>query len=167
MEQNQNPPAKPRMPFWTAVKTCFKKYFDFKGRARRSEYWWFVLFQTIIYLALVLISTLLFKVNLDSLASNNVVFLSLAGVETLFFAIPTYAAQTRRLHDSGHSGWWIVASLVVSVICSTANSLWSIDMVLFKILAFVNVVIGFFVLLFTIQDSQVDENKYGPSPKYQ
>ena len=40
-------------------------------------------------------------------------------------------------------------------------------MVLFKILAFVNVVIGFFVLLFTIQDSQVDENKYGPSPKYQ
>ena len=36
--------ASPMMDPVTAVTTCFKKYFDFKGRARRSEFWWFALF---------------------------------------------------------------------------------------------------------------------------
>lgn len=35
--------ATPQMDFVTAVKTCLQKYFNFKGRARRSEFWWFML----------------------------------------------------------------------------------------------------------------------------
>jgi uncharacterized membrane protein YhaH (DUF805 family) len=36
------------MGFGTAITTCFSKYVDFQGRARRSEFWWWVLFAIIL-----------------------------------------------------------------------------------------------------------------------
>lgn len=41
--ENRNLVATPMMSFIDAVKTCFSKYVNFKGRARRSEFWWFYL----------------------------------------------------------------------------------------------------------------------------
>ena len=82
------------MGFSEAVASVFKNYANFKGRARRSEYWFFVLFNMIASGLLTGIST----------ASENRVFLILSGIYSLAVIIPTLAVIWRRLHDIGKSG---------------------------------------------------------------
>lgn len=85
------------MTFQTSIETCFKRYFDFEGRATRSEYWYFILFGWLAGLALVYADALLFPER-----EGGVLFL-LFSLATLF---PSLSAGTRRLHDVGRSGWW-------------------------------------------------------------
>ena len=84
----------------------FKKYAVFDGRARRSEFWYFVLFNSLIFtLAVVLdciLSFFLFK---------EVLFF-LTGIYFIASVIPCYAVAVRRLHDIGRSGWWCLLSNV-------------------------------------------------------
>jgi uncharacterized membrane protein YhaH (DUF805 family) len=75
------------MTFVDAVATCFKKYADFNGRAMRSEFWWWALFNLIGAIALGVISDKL------SLAFS------------LATLLPYIAVTTRRLHDTDRSGW--------------------------------------------------------------
>ena len=185
--------GRPIMPFWTAVKTCFKKYFDFTGRARRSEYWWFVLFASIIYFVWILICSFFLafwiatSINGETYSSPMVPLMSYVGLmilPMLALFIPQYAVQTRRLHDTGRSGWWIVASLVVSlaymiVYFSVMMPMFEngIDempaffstpmMIVVAILGMISMLLSVVILIFTVMDSQRGENKYGPSPKYQ
>ena len=204
MEQIQNQPSmsypqpnysvvgRPMMPFWTAVKTCFRKYFDFTGRARRSEYWWFVLFYMLVSMAWIFLSTFFIFAGFEAFSANEgamftTILTSMAFmiVPILIFIIPYYAAQTRRLHDSGHSGWWIVASFVVSLVYlgvyialmkpvfnfesgpNFSENLSPTLLVLVSILSIISMVLSIVILVFTILDSERGENKYGPSPKYQ
>ena len=80
--------------FIEAVKLAFSHYADFKGRSRRSEYWWFTLFNMIV----------------SGLIGS--ILPSLAGVWSLVVLIPGLALCFRRLHDTGKSGWWILINLV-------------------------------------------------------
>jgi uncharacterized membrane protein YhaH (DUF805 family) len=82
------------MTFGESIKTCFSKYADFSGRASRSEYWWFVLF---VFLAS----------SVCSILSQP-----LAGIFGLATLLPWVAAATRRLHDTGRTGWWQLIALV-------------------------------------------------------
>ena len=82
------------MDFKTAVTTCLQKFADFTGRARRSEYWWFFLFQVAVIVVLSLIYT-----HLGTIAS-------------LALLVPGLAAGARRLHDIGKSGWWMLIGLI-------------------------------------------------------
>ena len=76
------------MTFFESIQTCFmKKYATFDGTASRSEYWWFVLFQSLVGIAASLVSE---KLN---------------GLAGLVFLLPSIAAATRRLHDTDRSGW--------------------------------------------------------------
>lgn len=85
----------------------FRRMFDFRGRARRKEYWLFVLLQLVVVVAaLVLGFRLLPDENLD----DGIVGLPLAYVA--IFGLPTLAAQVRRLHDADKSGWWVVVSII-------------------------------------------------------
>jgi uncharacterized membrane protein YhaH (DUF805 family) len=84
-----------------AVRTVLGKYADFSGRARRSEYWYWVL-------ALVLaeiVCGILFGI-VKPLGYFLYVVLFLASI------VPSLAVGWRRLHDTGKSGWWILISLV-------------------------------------------------------
>ena len=184
--------GKPMMPFWTAVKTCFKKYFDFTGRARRSEYWWFGLFYFIVMFAWVFVAAFFMVAGMEILYDSNSGLSPMAGIYAssammflpiLVFIFPLYAAQTRRLHDTGHSGWWVVASLLVSLAYGATylymlmpfldtgrglDELMSSPMIIVVgILGLVSAVLGIVIFVFTVLDSQRGENKYGPSPKYQ
>ena len=85
------------MNFIESIKTCYKKFFDFSGRASKSEYWWFQLYGIIIY-------GLLFVFQGDLV----LVFSILAIANT----IPLYASAVRRLHDTDKSGWWVLISAV-------------------------------------------------------
>ena len=85
------------MNFVESIQTCYKKFFDFSGRASKSEYWWFQLYNAIIYVLsfvfqgdLVLLFSILIIVNL----------------------IPVYAVGVRRIHDSDKSGWFVLISLI-------------------------------------------------------
>lgn len=84
-----------------AVKSVFTKYADFKGRSRRSEYWWFCLCNMIISGVL---STLAQKVGGPCAA--------LSAIYSLAVLVPSLAVLARRLHDIGKSGWWMLLSLV-------------------------------------------------------
>lgn len=83
-----------------------KRYAVFDGRARRKEYWYFVLFNTIIYVVLTVIDVL------TGSYSQEAGMGLLGGVYTLAILLPSIAVAVRRLHDTGRSGWWLLIALV-------------------------------------------------------
>ena len=91
----------PQMPlsFNEAVGTCFRKYFDFSGRARGSEYWYFFLFSFILGIIVTILDINLFGNNWEDYGPLYI-------ITTLGLFIPSISVATRRLHDSGKSGWW-------------------------------------------------------------
>jgi uncharacterized membrane protein YhaH (DUF805 family) len=85
------------MNFIEAVKACFQKYASFSGRATRSEYWWFALFQAAAQIVALMISETLFL------------------IVALALLLPALAVGARRLHDIGKSGWLQLVWLVPAV----------------------------------------------------
>jgi uncharacterized membrane protein YhaH (DUF805 family) len=85
---------------------ALKKYAVFSGRARRTEFWYFVLFNIIVTIVLSLIDTLLGTFNV----LRGVGLLS--GIYGLAVLIPTLAVIVRRLHDVDRTGWWIFIGLI-------------------------------------------------------
>ena len=104
------------MNFIEAVKRAFTHYADFKTRSRRSEYWWFVVFNTIV--------SSVFAAALPELA----------GIWSLVILVPGLALTVRRLHDVGKSGWyylWLLVPVVGTILVliqlfkdSTADNQW-------------------------------------------
>lgn len=90
------------MGFSEAVTTCLNKYVDFKGRARRSEFWYFVLFQFILSILAAIIDKVIFGTN------GNL----LGAVVALGLFLPGLAVSVRRLHDINRSGWWVLVALI-------------------------------------------------------
>jgi uncharacterized membrane protein YhaH (DUF805 family) len=87
------------MGFSEAVGACLSNYATFRGRAPRSEYWYFVLFQVFASLVAGAISA---KLELNLITTL---------VELALF-LPSLAVAVRRLHDIDKSGWWLLVGLV-------------------------------------------------------
>ena len=85
------------MTFGESVSTCLKKYFVFKGRASRSEYWWFQLIVSPSYF-------------ISTVFENDIAYIFL-GI-TLFTLIPAISAGVRRLHDTNRSGFFLLISFI-------------------------------------------------------
>ena len=94
-------PGRP-MGFAEAVSSCFSNYATFKGRASRSEYWFFQLFYVLVTLVCMFAPVLLTSP-----------IIGLIGVVILIFglALPQLAVTVRRFHDSDKSGWWLLIGL--------------------------------------------------------
>ena len=88
------------MAFVQAVQAGLRNYVQFQGRARRSEFWWWVLFQ---------IGALIVAEILDSALGHIGLLYALVA---LGLFLPGLAIQIRRLHDTGRSGWWLLLALV-------------------------------------------------------
>lgn len=82
-----------------------KKSFDFKGRARRREFWMFMLIASVLAAGLIIIETLL---GLQLAQDIGI----LSTIYALAIAAPTVSVTIRRLHDTGRSGWWSLLYLV-------------------------------------------------------
>jgi uncharacterized membrane protein YhaH (DUF805 family) len=76
-----------------------KNYVGFSGRARRTEFWMFALFNFIVAVVLYVISLAIGTLLLSDLYSLAVL-------------LPTLALAVRRLHDTGRSGWWLFIALI-------------------------------------------------------
>lgn len=112
---------------------AMKNALNFKGRARRKEYWMFALFTFIVSIVLTIIDTAL---GLEFAPEVGV----LSTLFSLVVLIPSISLLFRRLHDTGRSAAWILIGLIP--------------------------LIGWIVLIvFTVQDSQPQTNKWGPNPK--
>ena len=97
------------MSFGDAIGECFFNYANFKDRAARAEYWWWVLFATIVLLIALALDFLIFR-NW-SVGPFYVVF----GLASL---LPGFSVTVRRLHDTGRSGWWLAIPVVLAVAVS-------------------------------------------------
>lgn len=171
--------TKSLMGFFEAVKVCSSKAFEFKGRARRSEYWWWTLFVSILYLA----TSLCGKLIPDTSRVLTLLFIFVCIAAALFCGFATLAVTIRRLHDTGRSGWWYGAFLIAEVVwtivittgylataitgtgyaITSAALLGGIAKLLISTIPLL--VYSIVLLVWYCQDSQPGTNKYGDNPK--
>ena len=85
------------MNFVQSIQTCYKKFFDFSGRASKSEYWWFQLYAIIIY-------------GMQFVFQGDLVLVF--SILVIANIIPLYASGVRRLHDTDKSGWMVLISVI-------------------------------------------------------
>ena len=155
------------MSFGEALKTCFKKYATFSGRARRSEFWWFSVLNWLLSIASYAVVGWKFaKVDevqaqvaevmfdeeklaaltaqAESYDTTFYLLIAVIGIIGLLLLLPSLAVAVRRLHDTGKTGWWLIGMII----------------------PFVNFVIAIILLVYYLKDSDRGTNKFGPSPKY-
>jgi uncharacterized membrane protein YhaH (DUF805 family) len=114
-------------------------YANFTGRARRSEFWFFVLFNIIFGIAAMIIDSVLgttIEIGFGMALPYGYVYI----LYTLVVLIPGLAVAVRRLHDIGKSGWMYLIVLIP-------------------------IVGGIWLLILFCQDSQAGANKWGQNPK--
>ena len=120
------------------LKVMRDNYANFSGRARRKEYWMFVLVQTIVMIGLMILDSVLgldFELQGISLGYG---YLYLIGLIVHF--IPSLAVLVRRLHDVGKSGWFYFIFLIPLI-----GVIW--------------------LLVLYCTEGQKQDNKWGPDPK--
>ena len=100
------------MGFVEAIKSVFSKYAVFSGRSRRSEYWFFFLFNSIVGIVFTLLN------NIVSGGSETGIFYIIYYLYCLAVLVPGLAVSWRRLHDIGKAGsfWFLVLIPVVGAI---------------------------------------------------
>ncbi len=101
-----NGASEPELSLFGYFKKCLTHYADANGRARRKEYWGYVLFYTIFYVCAYLAASII-----DAIIDFPL-FTSIVSLATLAFIVPSICAAIRRLHDIGKSGWWYLIALI-------------------------------------------------------
>jgi uncharacterized membrane protein YhaH (DUF805 family) len=127
------------MSFAEAVKSFWSRYTMFKGRSRRSEYWFIQLFLIITNLAAAAIDLALMGGDVDRFIANGGGGI-LGLIWILVTILPALAVLVRRLHDTDRSGWWALIGLIP-------------------------LVGGVVLFVFSVLDSTAGENQYGASVK--
>jgi len=126
------------------IDTLKNRYAAFKGRATRSEYWYFVLYSIIIAIILAFVDAMvvnpLLGIQPGPEGSDTSV---ISTIFSLAILIPSVALGIRRLHDIGKSGWWILLGII----------------------PIVNFIGALVLIYFCTRDSQPGENQYGQNPK--
>lgn len=146
--------------FWEWMVQPLRRYAQFGGRARRSEYWWF----SILAVMLTIIAAMV-----DRAIGSNPDTGPIGIIIAFGLAIPTLAVTIRRLHDIGRSGWWEGGIMLVSILvlalqtfemgfnlpASTPTTVLGI--------AWVGYAVLMLVWLFT--PGTTGSNRFGPDPK--
>lgn len=124
-----------------------RKYADFYGRARRTEYWLFFLFRALLFVAFCILFVAVMaatggweegRTNNAASAAGGIIIL-LAGLTYLALVLPNLAVTVRRLHDANMSGWLVLIGLVPLG--------------------------GFVLFIFSLLDGTAGPNIYGANPR--
>lgn len=118
----------------------FRRMFDFRGRARRRDYWLFVAWQIPVLLGAFFIASLATGTAGTLILLPEIMIWGMLGY-TAIFGLPVLALQVRRLHDHEKSGWWMLAGF------------------------FPYLGLGFLVYLMA-QPGTWGPNRYGPDPRH-
>lgn len=131
----------------SAYKSMFKKYAQFNGRSRRSEYWFAGLANFIVIMIFYLIMFIPMMVDITNYGEPSGATAGVMGIGGLLIfvyaiavLVPSLALSVRRLHDTGRSGWFLLLNLIPYIG-------------------------GIIIFVFTVLDSQPGPNQYGPNPK--
>ena len=142
--------APENLSLWGYYKKCWQEYATFSGRARRTEYWSFVLFNFLITLSIEILVGLIGFLLVFLFSDNPIGLLAVlpaiwifTGIYVLAAFIPGLAVTSRRLHDTGRSFWWFLIAII----------------------PIVNIIGAIVLLVFTLLDSEPITNQYGPNPK--
>jgi len=121
----------------------WKQYADFSGRARRTEYWMFYLFNVIIIFLFCIVAGIV-AAGVTAAAGDASLILFMVMIPLIIYGlavfIPDLAVTVRRLHDTGKSGWWFFIQLIPMV-----GGIW--------------------LLVLLCMDSEPGTNKWGDNPK--
>lgn len=122
------------MTFSDSIKICLGKYATMEGRAPRSEYWWFMVFNWIAFAFTAIVFTFIGSLVGGLIGS---MLAGMIGYILVFLSLicPNICVLVRRLHDTGHSGFWYFIVFVP--------------------------LIGCFWLLFLLLQGSDEENEYG------
>jgi len=168
------------MSFGEAIKSVFSKYATFSGRARRSEFWYFFLFNMIV------------SIGLTILGRKVPILGFLGSLWSLAILIPYLAVTVRRFHDIGKSGWnylyllipsllyvGYLVYLIIQVGSSVVGTNGAIDsdvlssmlmnnskaLLTIAILMIATLIAWIVWIVWMARDSEPGENKWGPNPK--
>ena len=100
------------MTFSNAIKSVLRNYAVFRGRASRSEYWYWILALVVLGTVFAIIDGALISPVLGFEAFDPDAGQPLSLVLNLATLLPSLAVSVRRLHDTGRSGWWLFISLI-------------------------------------------------------
>jgi len=134
------------MNFIEAIRSGFNNYFNFKGRASKSAFWYFLLFE-FIYFFIAGFLLAMVGVN-DDIFAIATIFLVLP------IAIPGIAVTARRIHDFGKSGWMqciFIPGFVIDEFLGTGMVIWFVTFVIF--------------VIYCSQNGTNAKNKFGTKPK--
>lgn len=123
-------------------KAVFENYTNFTGRARRSEYWYFNLFNFLIIVPLFVVF-IAFTESGGGLDYISIIALVAIFIVGILLIIPSLAVTVRRLHDTGKSGWWYLIGVI-------------------PLVSYIGSIV---LLVFYCMDSEPHTNKWGPNPK--
>ena len=102
------------MRIFAAIKTCFAKYVSVQGTASRGEFWFWILFASILLCITLIIDGALLGPWIGGFTGQEVMAFDqdagkwLSLVTLIALVSPTVTVAIRRLHDSGFSGWWLL-----------------------------------------------------------
>ena len=91
--------------FGDVISTVLGRYVAFEGRARRSEYWYWILFVVLVSIALAFVDGLMFGFDEEDIAVLGPLF-------SLGTFLPSLAVAFRRMHDLGRSAWWLLLGFI-------------------------------------------------------
>jgi uncharacterized membrane protein YhaH (DUF805 family) len=94
------------MTFGEAINSGFRNYVTFNGRAVRSEYWYWVLFATLVALVAGVIDSALFRNTVEDAGPVD-------AITSLVLFLPGLAVSACRLHDIGRTAWWLLIILTI------------------------------------------------------
>lgn len=118
-----------------------KRYADFSGRSRRTEYWMFTLGYVIVLVVLGILMGIGGALgDPNGVSGLSITAIALIGIVVLALIIPSLAVQVRRFHDQDKSGWFVL-------------------------LGFIPYIGGLIVIVFMCLPGTVGDNRFGPDPK--
>ena len=144
------------MDFTKAIETFFARYFDFKGRSSRAEYWWFYLFYVLVTIATLIV---------------DVIFFGEAGVDEIplsqsLWALATFIGYVslgiRRLHDIDRTGYWLLSGIAPLLLMILGIIIDNVVIFVIGILGVIGYAITIFV--FTLFPGTKGVNRFGENP---
>lgn len=157
-----------------AYKLYWKNALDFKGRARRAEYWWPILVNIII--------AAIFGILIGFLGVPEKTFNILISILAIIFIVPNSSVLVRRIHDVGKTGKLAIPAIFYSIFniivefvkykpgynnLEILGDISTKSSIIILILILIFTIYTVYLLILSCTDSEAGENKYGLNPKHQ